>query len=110
MRKKPTKRETVLMIGLALILLIAALTRKKCWDYEKVMHIDYNEPYNEKYPIIDTLLPYYKNVNPIFIREYIIGGHKIIGSINGGSLVVDIHDIPNCEKCNKYFLSLQGDG
>jgi len=106
---KPTKRETVLILGMLLILLIAILTRKKVFNYKKVLSIEYNEPYNEKYPVIDTLLPYYKNVNPIFIREYIIGGHKIIGSINGGSLVVDIHDIPNCDKCNKYFLSLSND-
>ena len=73
--------------------------KKKSYDYKEINSVEYNEGYNEKHPIIDTIIPYYKDAQPIFVRSgFNIGGHTGIGSINGGSLVLFICN-SDCLKC-----------
>ncbi len=99
-----TTKATTLTVLLLVILFI--FTKKKKWNYKKVQSVEYNKEYNEKHPVIDTVTPLYKNANRIFIRRFEIGGHSVIGEINGGSKTVIIHDFPNCGKCKDFFLSL----
>ena len=96
--KKPA---LITSIAILLLLIIFIFTNKKYYNYKKVGLVEYNRAYNEKYPIIDTIEPLYKNCNRIFIRKNLtVGGHEGIGSINGGSQVLFIcnHD---CKECNK---------
>ena len=106
MRRKITyaTQATVLLILFLSVLFI--ISGHKHWDYERIHKMDYNEGYNENHKPIDTVLTYYKNTKPIVFRKFIIDGHSVIGELNGGSRSYIIHDLPNCEKCTNYFLSL----
>jgi hypothetical protein len=106
--KPISNRERVLVIALLSLTVFCTLTKAKIWDYKKIKSIEYNPTYNEINPPLDTISTYYTNTNPIIIRKFKIQGHSIIGEINGGSRNILIHDIPNCEKCTKFFLSLKG--
>ena len=106
---KLTNTTKLISIVIISIVIIAILTKQKNWNYEKTSSNEYNKEFVEKHPCIDTIIPYYKNVQPIFIRKFTIGGHAVIGEINGGSRNIIIHDIPNCEKCKKYLLPLTRD-
>ena len=88
-------------ITILIVVILFIFTKKKSYNYDCINSIEYNKGYNEKHPIIDTITPYYKNAQPIFVRSgFNIGGHTGIGSINGGSLVLFICN-NNCLKCNK---------
>ena len=89
-----------ILVFIILSVIIFIITSKKTYRYKKTQSIEYNKEYNEKYPIIDTIEPYYKNANRIFIRKgFNIGGHTGIGTMNGGSQMLFICD--DCKKCTK---------
>ena len=86
-------------LTILIVIILFIFTKKKSYDYEQINSIEYNKGYNEIHPIIDTIIPYYKNAQPIFVRSgFNIGGHTGIGSINGGSLVLFICN-NDCLKC-----------
>ena len=88
-------------LAILLLVIIFIFTKSKQYNYKKINSIEYNSSYNEKHPIIDTIQPYYKNVQPIFVRDNMnVGGHEGIGSINGGSIVIFICN-SNCPKCKE---------
>ena len=98
---KVKKPASLICIVTLLITVMYIFTRSKHYDYTEVNSVEYNKHYNEKYPIIDTLEPYYINANRIFIRKgFNIGGHEGIGSLNGGSQMLFICN-PDCVKCQK---------
>lgn len=95
------KTALITSIAILLITIIFIFTRSKHYDYDKINSIEYNKEYNEKHPIIDTIEPYYKNTNRIFIRKgFNIGGHEGIGTLNGGSQMLFICNT-DCKECNK---------
>ena len=107
--RKITTTNKVLTITILVLTVLFIFTKNKIWNYKQKQSIEYNEEYNEKYPVIDTLSTLYKNINennPIKIRRFVIDGHSVSGEINGGSRVITVHDIPNCEKCRVFFISL----
>ena len=97
--KQLTNLEKGLTVGLLSLTVFCMLTKSKVWDYKKVDSIEYNKAYNEKHPVIDTILGYYKNTNPILVRgNYKINGHNKIGVCTGGSqLWFTCSD--DCKKC-----------
>lgn len=102
--KPISNRERVLVIALLSLTVFCTLTKAKIWDYEKIKSIEYNPEYNEKFPVIDTITPFYKNANRILVRTgFKIQGHDKIGVCTGGSqLWFECSD--TCKKC----LSLKG--
>ena len=96
---KLTNLEKTLTIALLSLTVFCMLTKVKTYNYKKVDSIEYNKAYNEKHPIIDTIIGYYKNTNPIFVRtNYKINGHDKIGICTGGSkLWFECSD--DCIKC-----------
>lgn len=90
-------------VGLTLTILFLSvmfiMNNTKFWDYKKTQSIEYNPEYDEKYPVIDTIIGFYKNANPILVRSgYKIDGHDKIGVCTGGSqLWFECSD--NCVKC-----------
>ncbi|MHC4927939.1 MAG: hypothetical protein ACYTER_11580, partial [Planctomycetota bacterium] len=78
--KQISNRERVLVIALLSLTVFCTLTKTKVWDYKKTQSVEYNPKYNEKYPVIDTITPFYKNANRILVRTgYKINGHDKIG-------------------------------
>ena len=97
--KQLTNLEKGLTVGLLSLTVFCMLTKVKTYNYKKVDSIEYNKAYNEKHPVIDTILGYYKNANPILVRgNYKINGHNKIGICTGGSkLWFECSD--DCIKC-----------
>ena len=89
----------ILTVTILLLIIIFIFCNKKQHPYKKTQSIEYNTKYNEKHPIIDTIQPYYKNANLIFVRAgYKINGHDKIGVCTGGSqLWFECSD--TCKKC-----------
>ena len=72
----------------------------KMFNYDETETVEYNPDYNKLYPIVDTIPTLYKNCKPIYIRSgFKVFGHDYLGSIEGGSRNIFIHDIDNCIKC-----------
>ena len=88
--KQLTNLEKGLTVGLLSLTVFCMLTKVKTYNYKA---------YNEKHPVIDTILGYYKNTNPILVRgNYKINGHDKIGVCTGGSqLWFTCSD--DCKKC-----------
>ena len=109
---KITLSTKILVISSLFMIVLFIITRHKTYNYEKTTLIEYNAEYNEKFPAFDTIPVLYNNINktnPILIRKFVIGGHNVIGEINGGSRTILIHDFPNCEKCLKFFVTLNSE-
>lgn len=106
MKELSTTKKTI--AGAILFFVIMFIfTSTKTWDHKKTQSSDYNPEYNEKHKVIDTVIPLYENATPILIRDgFNIGGHAVIGSMDGGGRNIFIHDIPNCKPCKKFLLSL----
>ena len=96
---KLTNLEKVLTIALLFLTVFCMMTKVKTWNYSKTNSIEYNQAYNEKHPVIDTIIGYYKNTNRILVRgNYKINGHDKIGVCTGGSqLWFECSD--TCKKC-----------
>jgi hypothetical protein len=103
-------RTKVITVTILIFVIVFILTCKKEWDYEKTNLVEYNPEYNEKHKPFDTIPTLYTNTKPIILRKFKdIGGHAVIGEINGGSRNIIIHDLPNCKTCKDFFLSLKSD-
>ena len=100
-----TNSTRVITIAILFLTILFIFTRQKQWNYQKVKLVEYNEGYNERHPVIDTIEGYYKNANRILVRSnYKIQGHDKIGVATGGSqLWFTCSD--DCKKC----LSLSRD-
>jgi hypothetical protein len=94
-----TNSTKAITIAILFLTILFIFTRKKQWDYDKVKLIEYNEEFNEKYPVIDTIKGLYKNTRPILVRSgFKIQGHDKIGVATGGSqLWFECSD--TCRKC-----------
>lgn len=95
------------IITIILISTLFFFTRSKTYDYNKIRAKEYNVEYSIKHPVIDSLGVLYNENKAILIRRFEVDGHSVIGEINGGNRVLTIHDLPNCKKCNDYFVSLK---
>ena len=91
-----TKAITMVILGLTILFIF---TRQKEWNYDRVKLVEYNEEFNEKHPVIDTIRGLYKNTNPILVRSgFKIQGHDKIGVCTGGAqLYFECSD--TCKKC-----------
>lgn len=110
MKTIPTSTKVITIVILTIAILIG-LTDTKVWDYEKTQLVEYNQAYNEKYKVTDTLEVLYENVNknnPIKFRtfEKVVKGHNLVGTADGGSRLSFIHIDSECSKCKKYWLNL----
>ena len=81
-----TNSTRVITIAILFLTILFIFTRQKEWNYDRVKSIEYNEEFNERHPVIDTIEGYYKNANRILVRSnYKIQGHNKIGVATGGS-------------------------
>ena len=86
---KPISKTTIgLTLAILFLSVMFIMNNDKVWNYKKTQSVEYNPEYNEKHPVIDTIIVLYKNANPILVRSgFSINGHDKIGFCNGGSQV-----------------------
>jgi hypothetical protein len=74
----------------------------RMFNYDEKVSNELNPQYCKDHPIIDSILTLYTNTKPIYIRSgFVINGHSVIGSMEGGSRNIFFHDIDNCKNCKK---------
>ncbi len=106
--KKISNSTKAVVLTTLLLTVVFIFCKRKIWNYKKVNSIEYNQGYNERHPITDTIEALYKNVNennPIKFRKFNVQGHTVFGEANGGSRISLIHITLECDKCKK-LLSL----